>query len=220
MAVGFGLGGGQVAAAQDQKPDVMALILDCMRLSRENGETHMLYWLPEELWKVSAAANPNSAQAQLDTVIKVVHPYLIVGVVSGKLGPFGAVTYRTEPEVRDLIRLKDNEGNTYSPLEEDKLDPSVPAFLALFQPIIGRTAGAMVQHMYFYVFPGIKKDGARICDPMKEGALEVDLGERVFKWRLPLSSLLPKQKCPTCGELLSGAYKYCPYDGSKLTGNK
>ena len=219
-AVGFSLACLQGAAAQDQKPDVTPLVLDCMKLSNEGGEVNVLLWLPEEFWKVSAASNPNASQSQVDVIIKVVHPYCIVGVSSGKVGPFAAVIYRTEAEVRGLIELKDNEGNTYPPLAEDLLDPSLPAFLGLLKPALVRTAGSVAQNMHFYVFPGSTKGGTRVCDAMKEGACEVDLGERVFKWRLPLGSLLPKQKCPVCGETLSGAYKFCPYDGTKLAGNK
>jgi hypothetical protein len=191
-----------------------------MKLSNDGGELNVLFWLPEEFWKVSAASSPNASQSQVDLIIKVVHPYCIVGVSSGKTGLFGAVTYRTEAEVQNLVRLRDSEGNTYPPLPEDKLDPSVPALLGLLKPVLTRTSGAAGENVHFYVFPGNKKDGTRICDPTKEGLCEVDLGERIFKWRLPLGSLLPKQKCPSCGEILSGAYKFCPYDGTKLPGSK
>ena len=78
----------------------------------------------------------------------------------------------------------------------------------------------MGENIHFYVFPGGNKDGTRIGDPTKEGACEMSVGERTFKWKLPLGSLLPQQKCPTCGETLSGAYKFCPYDGTKLAGSK
>jgi hypothetical protein len=207
-------------AAQDQKADPTQLVFDCMKISNADGELNMLYWMPEEFWRISAASNPNVSQSQVDVIINVIHPYIIVGVSSAKTGPFAAVTYRTEVEIRDLVRLKDSKGNTYFPFPEDKLDPSVPGLLAFLKPGLVRMAGPAGQNIYFYAFPGSTKDGTRICDPTKEGFCEVDVGTRQFKWRLPLGSLLPKQKCPTCGEMLSGAYKFCPYDGTKLPGNK
>lgn len=219
VAVGFSLACVQGMAAQDQKPDATQLVLECMKISNVDGELNVLLWMPEEFWRVSSASNPNASQSQVDLIIKVIHPYTIVAVSSGKTGPF-AVTYRTEAEVRDLVRLKDNKGNTYSPLPEDQLDPSVPGLFALLKPVIARTAGPAAQNIYFYAFPGSTKDGTRICDPTKEGSCEVEVGTRQFKWRLPLSFALPRQKCPTCGEMLSGAYKFCPYDGTKLAGNK
>jgi hypothetical protein len=205
--------------AQDQKADATQLVLDCMKLSNVDGELNILFWLPEEFWRMSAASNPNASPSQVDMIIKVVHPYTIVGVSSGKTAPF-AVIYRTEAEVRNLVRLKDSKGNIYSPLPEDKLDPSVPGLFAFFKPAMARVAGSGAQNIYFYAFPGSTKDGTRICDPTREGFCEIEVGTRQFKWRLPLGSVLPKQKCPTCGEMLSGAYKFCPYDGTKLPGNK
>jgi hypothetical protein len=207
-------------AAQGQKPDFTQLVFDCMKVSNVDGELNIIYWMPEEFWRMSAASNPNASQSQVDLIIKVIHPYTVVGVSSGKTGPFAAVTYRTEAEIRALVRLKDSKGNTYSPFPEDQLDPSVPGLLAFLKPGLVRVAGPAGQNIYFYAFPGSTKDGTRICDPTKEGSCELDVGTRQFKWRLPLGSLLPKQRCPTCGEMLSGAYKFCPYDGTKLAGNK
>ncbi|MGA3324080.1 MAG: hypothetical protein ABSF45_06370 [Terriglobia bacterium] len=219
-AVGFVLGGGQGAVAQDQKTNITDLAQDTVKVSNEPGELNLAWWLPEEFWKASFAANPRATPAQLEMFLKVVHPYFIVGIGSGKPGPFGAVTFRTEAEVRGLVQLKDNAGNIYKPLPEDKLDAGVPALLGLMKPEFAKLVGPLGENIHFYVFPGSKKDDTRICDPLKEGVCEVDLGERVFKWRLPLGSLLPKQKCPVCGETLSGAYKFCPYDGTKLAGSK
>jgi hypothetical protein len=219
MAAGFCLVS-LPAVAQDQKPDSTQIVLDFMRISNANGELNLVFWIPEEFWTVSAKLNPKVSQSQMDVVIKVLHPYTIAAVVSGTIRPFATPTYRTEAEVRELVRLKDSSGNAYSPLPQDQLDPSTAGLLALLKPLLGKMAGGVSENMQFCVFPGTAKDGARICDPMKEGSCEVDLGGLEFKWRLPLGSLLPKQRCPLCGEILSGAYKYCPYDGTKLAGNK
>ena len=205
--------------AQDQRPDATQMVLECMKLSNADGEITMLWWVPEEFWKVSAASNPRITPAQVETMLKATHPYTIVGVSSGR-SRAGAVAYRTEPEVRDMIRLKDRKGNSYSPLPDSQLDPSVPGLFAVLKPSMAKTGGALAQNIFFYAFPGTAKNGVRICDTVKEGFCEVDVGARQFRWRTPLGSLLPKQKCPTCGEMLSGAYKYCPYDGTKLKGNK
>jgi hypothetical protein len=48
----------------------------------------------------------------------------------------------------------------------------------------------------------------------------VKMGEKEFHWRLPLGSLLPPKICPKCGETFSGAYKFCPWDGSTLVEKK
>lgn len=99
-AVGFILGGGQRAAAQDQRIDVNELVQDTERASTAAGELNLVWWLPEEFWKASVGANPSVTPEQLESVIKVVHSYFIVGVANGNIGSFGAVTYRTEDEIR------------------------------------------------------------------------------------------------------------------------
>lgn len=218
--VGLILVGWQPVVAQDQKIDINELVQDTERAATVAGELHLVWWLPEEFWKASVAANPSVTPEQMEMIIKVVHPYFIVGVADGKIGTFGAVTYRTENEIRGLLQLKDSDGNLYKPLPEEKVDPSVPALLGLMKPAMARTVGALGENLHFYVFVGSKADGTRICNPFKEGACEMEVGERAFKWMLPLGALLPKQKCPVCGETLSGAYKYCPYDGTKLPGSK
>ncbi len=196
------------------------LARDAEKISNEAGEMNVVMWFPDEFWKASAAANPNSKPAQLDRFLKVVHLYYIAGVGSAKVGPFAAFTFRTEAEIRGILQLKDNEGNIYKPLPEDKMDVSMPALLGLMKQVLVWMMGPLGENLHFYLFSGSNKEGARICDPQKEGACEVGVGKQVFKWRLPLGSPLPKQTCPVCGETLSGAYKFCPYDGTKQAGSK
>jgi len=86
----------------------------------------------------------------------------------------------------------------------------------MIKPVIANTLGPLGQNMHFLLFPAKDKNGQNIAEAKKEGAFSVKLGEREFKWRLPLGSLLPPKICPKCGEKLSGAYNYCPYDGTPL----
>jgi len=86
----------------------------------------------------------------------------------------------------------------------------------MIKPVIVNTLGPLGQNMHFFLFPAKNKSGRNIADAKKGGVFSVRLGEREFKWRLPLGSLLPPKICPRCGEKLSGAYKYCPYDGTPL----
>jgi hypothetical protein len=211
---------GQLAPAQDQKLDASEIAGETQRISTEGGELNIIWWLPEEFLATSVAANTNVNPVQVQIFIKLVHPYLIVGVVSGKILTLGPPTYRTEAEVRSLIKLKDNDGATYPPLSDDKVAASVPALVALVRPELAKMLGPLGDNMNFYVFPGSRQDGTRVCDPTTRGACEIDVGERAFKWKLPLESVLPKKKCPVCGEILNGTYKYCPYDGTSLAGGK
>ena len=201
-----------------QKPnlDLMEIARETQKFSTEGGELNIVWWLPQEFWSTSIAANTNVKPAQIQMFTKFVHPYLIVGVVSGTVSTFAPPTYRTEAEIRSLIRLKDSDGTTYPPIESSRLAASVPTLESLMRPSMAKMLGPLGENMNFFVFPGNRKDGSEVCDASRRGVCEVDLGEHRFIWKLPLESVLPKQKCPVCGEMLSGAYKYCPYDGTKL----
>jgi hypothetical protein len=211
---------GQPPYGQNQKLEVVEIARETQKFSAEGGELNIIWWLPQEFWTTSIAENTNMKPAQIEMLTKFVHPYLIVGVVSGKISTFGPPIYRTESEIRALIRLKDNNGTTYTPIETNQLEGSVPALESLMRPSMAKMLGPLGENMNFIAFPGSRRDGSEVCDASKRGVCEVDLGEHEFKWKLPLESVLPKQKCPVCGEILSGAYKFCPYDGTKLPGGK
>jgi hypothetical protein len=76
--------------------------------------------------------------------------------------------------------------------------------------------GALGRNMNFFVFPGVRANGRPIADAKQEGSFKVVLGEQEFRWRLPLSSLLPPKICPKCHETDKGAWKFCPWCGTAL----
>ena len=132
------------------EPDVTEMARETQQISHEAGGINTVWWLPEEFWKAALAANPNPTPPQTkifvqEMFLKVVHPYFIVGVSSGKVGPFGAITYRTEAEVRGLVQLKDNEGSIYEPLPEDKLDSSMLALLDAMKPTLAKTGALLAR---------------------------------------------------------------------------
>lgn len=77
----------------------------------------------------------------------------------------------------------------------------------------------MGQNLLVFLFPAVGKDNQKIADAKKAGSFAVNIGKLEYKWRLPLGSVVPPKICPKCGEKLSGAYTYCPYDGTKLPEN-
>lgn len=53
-------------------------------------------------------------------------------------------------------------------------------------------------------------------DVKKEGKFSMLMDKTEYKWRLPLSSLLPPRLCPIDDEKLNGAWKFCPTHGVEL----
>jgi hypothetical protein len=202
--------------AQGHKVDLPALVQQTQKMSQSADEMTLVWWIPEEFWKASAAQNPNAGEGQAEDILKVVRPYTVVVVVDGKMGPFGAPAYRSEAEVRAALQIKDGEGTLYRPLGEDKLGGDVKNLMGMMKPVFVNMLGPMGENMHFFLFPAEGKNARKIAEAAKEGKFSVLLGEREFKWRLPLDALVPSKTCPTCGEKLSGAFKFCPWDGTKL----
>jgi hypothetical protein len=140
----------------------------------------------------------------------------MVAIVEGKTDTVGAVTYKSEAEIRAKLRLVDNQGNAYIPLVEDGVNISTRSFLAMMKPVLANILGPMGQNMYFFVFIAKDNNGLEIANPKKYGSFTVKLGDKDFKWTLPLSSLVTEKICPACKQKLNGTYKYCPWDGSPL----
>ena len=196
--------------------DPAAIVRDTQYMSKEGDGMTLIWWFPEEFWELSFASDSTVTKAEAEKLLTVFRPYIVVAVVDGEVGPFGAVRYRSEDAIRAQLRIRDSEGTYYEPLREDEIDVSVENFLLILKPMLANMLGPMGENLHFFLFPAKREDGRKIADATKEGVLSIELGEREFKWRLPLESLVPPKICPECGEECSGAWRFCPWCGAKL----
>lgn len=202
--------------AQESEVSLNAVLAETQKMSDEVDEMTLVWWAPEEFWQISFAQDPTVTEAEAEEFVEVLRPYTLIVAADGTIGQFGGVTYKSEADIRAGIQIRDNQGTPYRPLSEDKIDADAKNLLSMMKPVLVNIIGPMGQNMYFFLFPSKTKKGQKIADAKKEGVFSVELGERKFRWRLPLASLLPLKMCPTCGEKLSGAYKFCPWDGTNL----
>ena len=208
------------AAAQESRVNLDALTQETQKTSGKAGEMTLVWWIPEEYWRVMFWQNPTVTGSQGEVLIRLFRPYTIIVAVDGKVGPLGGITYASKDDIRRDIELIDSEGTHYPPLDEETLPADTKLFLSVMKPVLATALGPMGQNLHFFLFTARNETGAPIADARKEGTISVKLDEREFGWRLPLSSLLPPKVCPACGEELNGAYKFCPWDGSTLSGAK
>lgn len=202
--------------AQDVKVDINALIQETQKMSQSADKMNLIWWIPEDFWRVSLEQNPNISAAQIEEFIKLLHPYTVILAIDGKIGPFGGVTYESESTIRNNIRLIDIQGNNYRPLSIETITADMKNLLSMMKPVFVNMLGPMGQNMHFFLFPHKNQAGQEIADAKKEGAFSVKLDKSKFKWRLPLGSLLPPKICPVDGEKLSGSWKFCPWHGVEL----
>jgi len=198
--------------AQEYMVDIEALCDETMKISQDPEKMTMAWWFPEEYWGAIFAQDEES--------MKVLRPYTIILIADGNMGAFGGITYESKATIQTSIKVKDSEGIRYLPISEDLIDADTKNILSMMEPIFANILGPMGQNMHFFVFPSMNKKDQKIVEAKKEGTFSVELGESEFIWKLPLGSLLPPKTCQTCGEKLSGAYKFCPWDGTKLPETK
>jgi hypothetical protein len=205
------------AFSQDSQIDLNSLTQETQKMSKNRDEATLVWWIPEQFWRTSFSQNPNMTGAEVEEFTKIIKPYILFVVVDGKIGSFGKVDYKSESDIKNAIKFIDSQANIYKPLADEEINADTKNLLAMIKPVFANMLGPMGQNMYFFLFPANNKTtGLDIIDAKKEGSFTVKLGERSFKWELPLASLLNPKTCPVCLRTLSGSYKFCPYDGTKL----
>jgi hypothetical protein len=205
-----------VAWGQENKLDLPALVKETQITTQRERQVTLVWWIPEDFFRLSMAQNPNVSAAQAGEFIEQISPYIMVAVLDGNVGPAGSVTYRSESEIRAALKVVDAKGNRYQPLAEDAISNQARLFVTIMRPIMANMLGPMGQNVQFYLFAASDADGQPICNARKEGSLVITLGEREFKWKLPLNSLFAPVTCTKCKSACSGAWKFCPWCGTAL----
>lgn len=205
---------------QEPKIELNALISETQKSSDKPNAMIMIWWIPEEFWLASAAQDPSFTDAQAQEIIKILQPYTIIAVVDGTVGSFGGVTYNPESSIRSNIVLIGTDGLSYRPLSSQTIGADAKNLISMLKPVIANMLGEMGQNFHFFLFPAKDKQGANIAQANKDGIIRIQLRNEEYRWRLPLSSLLPAITCPQCGEKCSGAWEYCPWCGTKLIKTK
>jgi hypothetical protein len=198
------------------KINLNALVTELRKQTPGPDDMTIVLWFPEVFWRESAAANPDATAEGVATLLKWVRPYTVVAVVSAAVDDSGVPTYVPAARLRAMTRIRDARGVTYAPIDERQLAPEMRDVLKAMAPTMQNLMGKTGDNMRFFAFPAKDKQGKAIGDPTRPGSFSVLVGAREFTWKLPLKSLVPPKTCPTCGEKLDPAYKYCPWDGTKL----
>jgi hypothetical protein len=206
------------AVTQAKGVDLVALTQETQKLSQKQQAITLAWWVPEEFWRASLAQSPAITAAQMEEMLKVLRPYTMVAVLDGAIGPFGGVTYNSEEWLRSNTRLVDQQGKSYSPYTEDKIDADTKNMLQVMKPVLGNMLGPLGQNIHFLLFPAKTDKGIAIASAKDKGHFTVKVGDKEFKWRLPLDALLPAKVCPSCKQEAKGSWNFCPWCGTKLDG--
>jgi hypothetical protein len=213
---------GAAAPAVEQAPappvglDPQAIVRETQQVSQTEGAMTLAWWIPIQFWEATLAGKSRVPTANADAILKALGGYTMLAVMDAKIGALGKMDYTPADALAAEVKIKDAAGNVYTPIPEDQLEGDTRTVLRVMSPILTNMLGALGENVRFFMFPARAKNGQALADATREGLFYVEVGETEFRWRLPLGSVLPAKICPVCKESLSGSYKYCPYDGTKL----
>jgi hypothetical protein len=198
--------------------DMGAALRECSFLAEEENGYVNVCWAPAELWAHTVSREEGLPGEFADLFSKSLGHYIIITVTAVSVEKPGKVEFASREELSATVRLRDRYGAVYEPVAPGEENTLVRFFARAWEKAIAPQFGPLGGGMNFFFFPAEDAQGRRIASPTAEGTFAVLVGEHEFVWELPLSSFLRPKTCPACGRELSGAYNFCPYDGTELVG--
>jgi len=206
-------------AALAEGLDIQKLAQDTQRYRHDKSQVDMIWWIPSEYWQAAFKANPVITPEQQTEFIRVVDDYLVLCVLEGTIGPFGGIS----GTAKEQLLAKTSavvDGHTLKPLADEELSNDARNFFQMMKPMFANMMGQIGQGMEFVVFKGKNEEGRKYVNPVQKGFLTVRLGDKEFKYRLPLGCFLPPKYDPKTGEEFPGNYIYSPFTGTELQTTK
>jgi hypothetical protein len=208
-----------VFLAPDQV-NIDAFFTETQKATADPGRVDTVWWIPTIFWLITNSQDPTVSQSDFEDLARVLDPFIIIGTVAGNIGPFGGVSFRSKAEVEEHLTCITSEGKQLKIVGMDEVNADVKNLLSVLKPVLTNVVGPMGENMHFFLFPSRDESGSFYADPTMNGFFSIELGNDTYTWKLPLASLLTPKTCPKCGEELSGAWAYCPWDGATLPENK
>jgi hypothetical protein len=174
------------------------------------------FWMPAEFWRSALGSSGRLTPQAIDEYVAAIEPYMLIAVVQGQVTITGVISYKEPAALDESVTIEDVHGNIYKPISEKSVDPRMTSLVQTMKPILSNSIGNLGSHMEFVFFPATDKDGQPIADPLKDGRLQVHLGDKTLRYRLPLGCFLPPVIDKKTGEEFPGNYHYNPFTGSKL----
>ncbi len=204
-------------AQKTNKIDLNLLRKQTQKLSNNvDNKIQMVWWIPIEYWETILRDDDSMDEKQIEEFTAMLSDYEIVAVLDGDMSLFGSVSYKPKNKIENNLSIITQNNTSYTPLPDDKINMETKLILSIIQPIIINMLGGMGENLHFFSFPAKNDKKQRILDPLSYSDFVIKLFDVEYKFKLPLSALLPKKKCPVDGELMNGAWKYCPWHGKKL----
>jgi hypothetical protein len=203
----FALAGGVRAAGVDD------LVRETQRITIEDNQISMIWWLPLEFWSETIRGNPDLNAEARSELVSMMADYTVIALMRASPGAQGLEKIQPKAELLKNTRVE-FDGKVLQPVADDKVAPTANLVLAQLKPVLAQASGAVGEALEFLVYPA-KVDGKAI-DAGMAGKLSVTFYGKAQNWRLPLGSVLPPKTDKATGEIFPGNFEFNPFTGKKI----
>jgi hypothetical protein len=203
-------------AVADDGQQIASLVRETQKVVSDSGTLAVALWIPIQMFQDVIKTDTKVTADKQQDLLKTAQDYVLIALVDARKGQTG-LSFTPSEDILKSAKLTGPDGQTVTALADANLNPAAQNLVGVVKPLFAGMMGRLGQNFQLLVFPGADSDGKKLADPMGEGRVTLAENEHSFSWRLPLASLFPEKICPKCGEHLPGNYKYCPYDGTKLS---
>lgn len=201
------------------KGDIIDITGETQKIDNNPERAIFVWWMPHEYWK-AIFTDPEIKKSDAELILTALRPYTIVAVSYRKKGG-KEVAFKSDEKLREIVQVVDSQGNVYAPIRPKDVNSLAQQFLKKMMPDIEQAASSKrFKEVSVFIFPAKDKNDQYFDDATKDGVFTVKVENFPFRWRMPLASVIPPQKCPICGDIFNGGYKYCPWDGTNLSTGK
>ena len=192
------------------------LVADTQQSLHVNGYIGLVWWIPQQFWEASLP--PATAK----NMIRAFANYTIVALAAAKKGADFRLEWVSESDFRSNVALRDLRGSDYRPLSAEEVSPVARGILGAAKSVFASTLGQFGENVAVLFFPSVGKDGKLIANPITRGDFSVVIkgilgaDEKLYTYRLPLTSLTPPRFCPVGKERVKADWLYCPWHGVPL----
>lgn len=206
---------GLLISAQ-QKTTSEKMLEEIQYTRQTQGNLKLVWWIPADYWEIAIEENGGTTPEQINYIKSLLEEYTILIVGDYTIfSPDNTMDFKINKIGKDVV-LYGLQGEKVPSLKDSQVDEKVLSIInEVLKPLFTQMAGKMGSGLSFFIYNN-KKDGKIIIDPRKSGEFRVEVNHEVFKWQLPLISLLSDKICPVNQEKLPGNYVYCPIHGNKL----
>ncbi|MEC5158420.1 hypothetical protein [Chryseobacterium sp. MP_3.2] len=193
------------------------IIQEIQQVKQSNSSMKLVWWIPTEYWQIAMQKQDNITQAQVDYIKDAFDPYTII--VAGDFSleqSFTGLEFKVN-NIKNSFALLDEKSAKVPPLKESEIDEMVVRMINdILKPLFGQMLGKTGTGVEVFIYKNRNSTGQKLLDPTKKGELRTKVGADLFKWTLPLVSLMEEKTCSIDQIKFPGNYLYCPFHGNKL----